>query len=502
VDHPDGLRDPGEYLDRLAELTGSAYVLVEKILEPGEELPTSWATAGTTGYDTLGLIDRVLTDPAGEAPLSAMDDVDYVELVHATKRQVADHSLQAEVRRIVRELPALEVGEDALRDAVAEVLACFPVYRSYLPLGREHLEEALSSARGWRKDLAPALDAVGPVLADPTQPAALRLQQTSGMVMAKGVEDCAFYRYPRLTSLNEVGGDPAWFSLDPAGFHDAMARRQQDWPAAMNTLSTHDTKRSEDVRARITTLAEAPQLWASTLEALLEAVPLPDHGFANLLWQAAYGAWPISRERLHAYAEKAMREAGDRTTWTDPDEDYERAGHAAVDAAHDDERVRSALAALDAELAEAGESNVLVAKLLCLTLPGVPDVYQGSELGDLSLVDPDNRRPVDFDAAEASLADGSNPKQALTARALRLRRDRPELFTAYTPLVAQGPAADHVVAYDRGGAVVVATRLPLGLARAGGWRDTTVTLTDGTTRRVADLLGDRPAVVLTPEELA
>ncbi|MDX6375248.1 MAG: (1-_4)-alpha-D-glucan 1-alpha-D-glucosylmutase, partial [Nocardioidaceae bacterium] len=470
VDHPDGLRDPGGYLDRLAELTGSAYVLVEKILEPGESLVGSWATAGTTGYDVLGLIDRVLTDPAGEPVLTNLSgSVDFDELVHTTKRAVADTSLHAEVRRIVRELPTTAPAEPDAVDAVAELLACFPVYRSYLPLGLEHLVAAVESARRHRPDLATALDALVPVLSDPAQPAALRFQQTSGMVMAKGVEDCAFYRYPRLTSLNEVGGDPSVFALSVAEFHAAMSVRQDEWPDAMTTLSTHDTKRSEDVRARIGAIAEAPELWADTLTALLEAAPVPDHGFANLLWQAAYGAWPISRERLHAYAEKAMREAGDRTTWTDPDEQFESAVHAAVDAAYDEPPVRAALAALDAELAAAGRSNSLAAKLLSLTVPGVPDVYQGSELGDLSLVDPDNRRPVDFDAAESSLADGSNAKQALTAGALRLRRDRPELFTSYTPLLAEGAAAGHVLAFDRGGAVTVVTRLPLGLAVRGGW---------------------------------
>ena len=498
VDHPDGLRDPADYLDRLAKLTDGSYVVVEKILEPGESLQPTWATAGTTGYDVLALVDRVLTDPAGEAALTALDPVDFPALVHASKRAVADTSLQAEVRRIVRELPPLSVVAE---DAVAELLACFPVYRSYLPLGVEHLALAFASARSRRPDLLSALDALEPVLSDPAQPAALRFQQTSGMVMAKGVEDRAFYRYSRLTSLNEVGGDPAVFTVSVDEFHDSMARRQAEWPQAMTTLSTHDTKRSEDVRARITVLAEAPDLWTRTLETMLEAAPLPDRGFANLLWQAAYGAWPLSRERLHAYAEKAMREAGDHTTWTDPDEDFERAVHAAVDAAYDDERVRGALDALDAELSEAGHANALSAKLLSLTLPGVPDVYQGSELGDLSLVDPDNRRPVDFDAAEASLAAGSNPKQALTARALRLRRDRPELFTSYSPLRAEGAAAGHVLAFDRGGAVTVVTRLPLGLTRSGGWGETTLALPDGTVQRVADLLDGAPAALLVLEEL-
>jgi (1->4)-alpha-D-glucan 1-alpha-D-glucosylmutase len=498
VDHPDGLRDPADYLDRLAKLTDGAYVVVEKILEPGEPLPSQWATAGTTGYDVLALVDRVLTDPHGEAALTELAPGDYAELVHETKRAVADRSLRAEVRRIVRELPDLPPPAAQLEDAVAELLTCFPVYRSYLPHGVEHLVVAFASARARRPDLLPSLDALEPVLSDPAQPAALRFQQTSGMVMAKGVEDCAFYRYPRLTSLNEVGGDPAVFSLSVAEFHDAMARRQAEWPDAMTTLSTHDTKRSEDVRARIAVLAEAPGLWERTLVTLLDAAPLPDKGFGNLLWQAAYGAWPITRERLHAYAEKAMREAGDHTTWTDPDEDYERAVHAAVDAAFDDEGVRGLLESLDADLAAAGRSNTLAAKLLSLTVPGVPDVYQGSELGDLSLVDPDNRRPVDFDAAAQSLRSGSNDKQALTARALRLRRDRPELFTTYTPVPAEGPAAEHVLAFDRGGAVTVVTRLPLGLQERGGWGETVLSLPGGP-RRVADVLGDAPVALLVED---
>ena len=383
VDHPDGLRDPGAYLDRLAALTGSAYVLVEKILEPGEELPSSWACAGTTGYDVLGVIDRVLTEPAGEPLLDQLSgSIDFAELTHDTKRAVADSHCGPRCAGSFASC-LRSTAWSSCEDAVAELLACFPVYRSYLPLGVEHLEVALASARARRPDLLPALDALEPVLSDPAQPAALRFQQTSGMVMAKGVEDCAFYRYSRLTSLNEVGGDPSVFSTTVAEFHEAMAARQRDWPDAMTTLSTHDTKRSEDVRARIAVLAEAPGLWERTLVTLLDAAPLPDPGFGNLLWQAAYGAWPMSRERLHAYAEKAMREAGDRTTWTDPDETYEAAVHAAVDAAFDDAGVRQILEALDADLAAAGESNALAAKLLSLTVPGVPDVYQGSELGDL-----------------------------------------------------------------------------------------------------------------------
>ena len=519
VDHPDGLRHPRAYLDELAGLTGGGYVLVEKILEPGENLPRSWATAGTTGYDALAHVDRVLTDPGGEEPLTELavslgTPADWRELVHGTKRAVADGILQSEVRRIAR-----DAGHDApdIHDAVAELLASFPVYRSYLPEGRAHLAEAFARARSHRPDLDPAFDRLEPVLSDPVHPAAWRCQQTSGMVMAKGVEDCAFYRYSRLTSLNEVGGDPGVFAMSVEEFHHAMAVRQAHWPQAMTALTTHDTKRGEDVRARIAVLAERPQRWAAALAELLGLVPVPDPGFGNLLWQAVVGCWPASPERLHGYAEKAMREAGDRTTWTAPDEPYEAAVHAAVDAALDDPKVHALVEELVAELADPGWSNAISAKVVALTMPGVPDVYQGSELWELSLVDPDNRRPVDFEHRArllASLPHGEPvpvsdvAKLQLVTVALRLRRDRPELFTSYDALPADGPTAEHVLAFDRGGAVTVATRLPVGLAAKGGWDGTTVALpagvfADAVTGRtfsgeapLAHVLSEHPAAVL------
>ena len=547
VDHPDGLRDPASYLDDLAQLTGGAYVLVEKILERGEALEPAWATAGTTGYDVLGLVDRVLTDPAGQGPLTALDarlrgaPVDWDGLIHDTKRAVADGILGSEVRRVVRDLPS-SVGEsssvpesssversrdhESLTDAVAELAACFPVYRSYLPAGREHLDAALADARRRRPDLAESFDLLAPVLGDPAQPAALRFQQTSGAVMAKGVEDCAFYRTSRLTSLTEVGGDPSEFSLSVDEFHAAMARRQRDRPLAMTTTSTHDTKRGEDVRARITVLAELPEVWAVALHRLLSLAPLPDPGLGNLLWQAVVGTWPASRERLHAYAEKAMREAGDRTTWTEPDATYEWAVHAAVDAAFDDDEVQAVLGDLVARVAGPGWSNAISAKLLALTMPGIPDVYQGSELWEQSLVDPDNRRPVDFDARREVLArvlggerpvltpsvdDPGHAKLLVTQAALTLRRHQPHRFTTYAPVAASGEAAAHLLAFDRGGALSVATRLPVSLA-ARGWGDTALHLPAGrwadllTGREYAgsppagELLADSPVALLLREE--
>lgn len=536
VDHPDGLRDPAAYLDRLADLTGSAYVLVEKILEGGERLPESWATAGTTGYDALALVERVLVDPAGVQQLGALDlalrgrdhlEQPWEDLVHERKLAVATGSLLAEVRRIVRELPDLVAAQPHMEEAVAEVLACFPTYRSYLPEGAADLDVALGTAHHRRPDLADAIGDLAGILRDPEQPAALRFQQTSGMVMAKGVEDSSFYRWSVLTSLDEVGGDPAHVSLTPAELHDELAWRQQHRPTAMTTLTTHDTKRGEDTRARITALAEAPSLWQGALARLQQLTPVPDPGFANLLWQAVVGCWPASdarddlRERLHAYAEKAMREAGDRTTWTDPDEAYEAAVHRAVDAASDRDDVRDVVEGVVAHVVDAGWSNALAAKLLALTLPGVPDVYQGSELWEQSLVDPDNRRPVDHalrgrllapleppTAAPSGVDDPGTAKLWLVTTALRLLRDRPELFASYDALVADGTAADHVLGFDRGGAVTLVTRLPLGLAARGGWHDTTVALPAGTWRDqrtgaavsgavpVTDVLGDFPVALL------
>jgi (1->4)-alpha-D-glucan 1-alpha-D-glucosylmutase len=528
VDHPDGLRDPKRYLEDLAALTGGAYTLVEKILEPGETLPSSWATHGTTGYDALALIDRVLTDPAGQKPLDALEakvrggEVDWPSLVFARKLEVANGILHAEVRRIAREVRAIDtsVPQTALEEAVAILLASFPVYRSYLPEGREHLEHALARARVEAQHVdSAAFDVLEPLLSDPWTPPARRFQQTSGMVMAKGVEDCAFYRWSRLTSLNEVGGDPSVFAVDVDEFHQAMAARHRDWPHAMTTLSTHDTKRGEDVRARIGVLAEIPDAWAESLGRLLELAPVPDPGFGSLLWQAVLGAWtpdhlPDLPDRLHGYAEKAMREAGDHTTWTEIDEAYEAAVHAAVDAVFESAQVRQVLAELAALVDEPARSNSLTAKLLSITMPGVPDVYQGSELWETSLVDPDNRRPVDFDHRAAVLAgeasDDAAVKLHVTRSALTLRRDRPELFTSYASLRATGPAADHVLAFDRGGAVTVVTRLPVGLAADGGWRDTTLHLPGGgwhdvltgtpATGGLADLLATHPVALLVRED--
>lgn len=539
VDHPDGLVDPGGYLERLAAETDGAYVLVEKILEHSatdhaEALPPWWETAGTTGYDTMAEIDRVLIDPAGEHALDALDEslraesglppaVSYADVIHGTKRMIADTIQVSEIRRLVRCLPEpIEGAEDAL----AEILACFPVYRSYLPAGREHLDAAAAEASARRPDLEGAISRLVPLLSDASLEVARRFQQTTGPVMAKGVEDTAFYRQTRLGTLTEVGGDPSVFSLTVEGLHRAFAARQSAWPHAMTALSTHDTKRGEDVRARLSVLSEIPGRWTEVL-AGLRGIATTGHGpFDSLLWQAIIGAWPATPERLHAYAEKAAREAAEATGWWDPDPVFEERMHDLVDAAFG--RAVAMVNSFVAEIRLYGWRNSLSAKLLQLTGPGVPDVYQGSELWETSLVDPDNRRAVDFAARRALLADldadfesGELPlvdesgaaKLLVTSRALRLRRDHPDLFTRYTPMTVIGEAAPHAIAFDRGGALAVATRLPVGLDRRGGWGDTMLLRHSGPTvdvltgRRyegavipLAELLSRYPVALLAKTE--
>ncbi|MHA7299924.1 malto-oligosyltrehalose synthase [Pseudarthrobacter sp. MDT1-22] len=543
VDHPDGLADPAGYLRWLKDLSGGAYVLVEKILEPGEELPAEFACEGTTGYDALADLDRLLVDPAGEAALDALDarlrsgePADYAAMILGTKRAVADGMLRSEILRLARLVPAFAdlsggLPVNVAADALAQVIAAFPVYRTYLPTGQEVLREACAAAARQRPDLADVLDALMPLLLKPETELGRRFQQTSGMVMAKGVEDTAFYRYTRLGTLTEVGADPSHFSLAPDEFHRRMAERQESLPLSMTTLTTHDTKRSEDTRARISVIAELPDQWAATLDTLRGLAPVPDGPFENLLWQAVIGVWPASRERLQAYAEKAAREAANSTTWTDPDEEFESRVKAAVDAVFDDARVATVIEDFVARTDRFAAANSLSLKLLQLTMPGVPDVYQGTEFWDRSLADPDNRRAFDFERRETALAAldaGTSPadfrdeatKLLVTSRALRLRRNRPDLFQGYRPVLASHAAADHLVAFDRGadgsrtggapGALTLATRLPVGLERAGGWRDTAVELStamrDELTGRthgpgpvpVAGILQQYPVALLAP----
>ncbi len=534
IDHPDGLRDPEAYLARLRDAAPGTWVVVEKILEGDEALPPTWPVDGTTGYDLLNHLGGIFVDPAGEAPLSTAytdftgESTDWEEVAHTKKHLVMGEVLAADLNRLTHLLVAVceasrryrDFTRHELHEVLAETIAAFDVYRTYVRPGQEpsaadeaHLSSAIKAAGGRRSDLDPELfELLGRVLrGDMEGPAAaallLRFQQVTGPVMAKAIEDTAFYSFNRLISLNEVGGDPSRFGVEPYELHEILASRQREWPSAMSASSTHDTKRSEDVRARISLLSEIPgdfarvaRRWASTNErhrtTLADATVWPDRNLEWLLYQTLVGAWPLSAERLLAYAEKATREAKVHTSWTNPDRAYDDAVRHFIEGILADDGFVAGLEAFVAPLLAPGRVNALGAHLLKLTAPGVPDLYQGSEVWDLSLVDPDNRRPVDFTARAAMLAqldhatlddinsgaDDGLPKLHVTRVGLDVRRRLPAAFGPdqagrYEALEPAGEAADHVVAFSRGGNVAtVVPRLVVGLDQRGGWGDTAVEL--------------------------
>jgi (1->4)-alpha-D-glucan 1-alpha-D-glucosylmutase len=520
IDHPDGLVDPAGYLVRLRSIAPNAWITVEKILETGEELPADWPVSGTTGYDAMREVNGVFVDPAQAAVFTDLyqrlsgDQRTLGEHVEAAKRMVVTELLLAETRRMSALVPDIPEANAAL----AEVAVAFEVYRSYLPEGVEHLDRALSRAAQRRPELKPALDQLGPRLHDPRDELARRLQQLTGATTAKGVEDTAYYRYARFVALNEVGGDPDQFGIPVEEFHRLQTIRQDRAPDSMTSLSTHDTKRGEDVRARLAVLSELPEDWGRFAEHFLSSTKIPNRAFGYFLAQSLAGTGPIERRRMHHYAEKAMREASDGTRWTEPDEAFEASVHAAVDAAYDEPVLREAWNELDALITGPGWSNALGQKLVQLTMPGVPDVFQGSEIWENSLVDPDNRRPVDFAARMALLGrvsdgrptvdDTGIAKLWITRQALRLRREHPDWFRSYQALKGVGSARDHIVGFDRGGAITLATRLPVRLAAAGSWGDTRLTLRRGYVDQLtgrsaqgeallAELLADYPVALLT-----
>ncbi|MEO5745918.1 MAG: malto-oligosyltrehalose synthase, partial [Terracoccus sp.] len=527
IDHPDGLADPSGYLDTLAEATKGTWVVVEKILEGEEVLPADWACAGTTGYDALLRVGGLFVDPAGAAPLDTLSTELLGErqsleaLVETSKRWVVQGMLATEVSRLVRLLAQVvpDADDASLRRAVVELLVAMDRYRAYARPGEAmtpDASEALAAAQsrataaaderdrdavGLVADIARGVDVAG---AAPGAGAArdefmVRFQQTCGPTMAKAIEDTAYYRYVRLTGLNEVGGDPSSFGTGTGEFHAFAAALATDWPHTMTTLSTHDTKRSEDLRARLFVLAERPEAWADWVRTARELVA--DRRSAEVdalteyfLWQTVVGAWPITDDRLGGYAEKAIRESKLHTSWISPDTAYESAVADLVSVMVTDPAVASHLEAWHAATSRETRANVLGQKLVQLTMPGVPDVYQGNELVDLSLVDPDNRRAVDYDERGSRLArldageapvDLSDEKLLVTSRALRLRRDEADVFigidTTHTGL-STGSA--HLVAFGRGrggrvDVVVLATRLAGRLADRGGWADDTVDLPEG-----------------------
>jgi len=471
VDHVDGLADPAAYLERLALAlrqagggAGVPWVVVEKILERGERLP-AWPVAGTTGYEFSAVADGVLVDPAAAGTFAERyrrltgTDPDPAALAVACKREWLLRDFGFEVAGVAGRLP----GDPAAnRAAVVELAAFLPVYRTYVAGRVSDADRAVVAMA--RDAAARRLDPAGRAALDRLvaalllespagAPAVRRFQQLSGPAMAKGVEDTALYRDTRLLARNEVGGDLGSFGRPVAELHAANAEREARWPASMLATSTHDSKRGEDVRARLAVLSERPERWWALAERWTGRLAGPagvDPADALILWQTMAGAWPLELGRCLAYMEKAVREAGLRSTWTEPDPGYERAVRELVEGAYADRRLRAELEELVAEIAPAGRVKGAGLALLRLTSPGVPDTYQGTETEQLVLVDPDNRRPVAFSG------DGSL-KFRVTRAALRLRRERPALFAGYRPLAAPG----HLVAFARGGdrLVVVVTRL-------------------------------------------
>ena len=521
VDHVDGLSDPGGYLRRLAEHFGG-WIVVEKILAPGEYPPASWPVAGTTGYDALREICGVFLAPEAEPVLTTLARehgvaTDVAEIDSQARGRAASELLRTEVRRIAALVPPEGdgfTGPRLVEEAVAELLTSFDVYRSYLPEGESAWARAVRTAAERRPDLQPLLKGIDrAVRAEPRGELARRVQQTSGMVVAMGTENTAFYRGTRFVALNEVGGDPAAFGVGVSDFHTAQSHREATQPHTMTTLSTHDTKRSEDVRARLAVLSEIPADFADAVRRWSPRAPLPEPSLDLLGWQTLLGAWPIEDERLVAYLTKAAREARLGTSWTDQDHEFEGRIRSWPDRLRADTDLHAEVRDFARSLQGPGWSNSLGQKAIQLLGPGVPDLYQGTELWDLSLVDPDNRRPVDHRARAETLsrieAGWSPPvdetgaaKLHLVRTCLRARRDL--CPTGYLPLWAEGPGADHALAFARTtrgsrepALAVVATRMPLTLADSGGWGETVLPLPSGP-GTWTDLLTGRP---VAPERM-
>jgi (1->4)-alpha-D-glucan 1-alpha-D-glucosylmutase len=485
--------------------------------------------AGTTGYEFLALVGGLFVDRAGEPALSRLHadftggPTDFRALTRETKRLVLRRALGSDLSRLTalwlevceRHRRHRDYTRHELHEALHETLACFPVYRTYVraetgEVAEEDVRrvtEAIDRAKAGRSDLDPGLfDFLADLLLlrirGPLEgELAMRFQQLSGPVTAKGVEDTAFYCFHRLVSLNEVGGDPGRFGTSIEEFHRDCAERAARSPRALLATSTHDTKRSEDVRARLHLLSEIPERWAEAVRRWSSRNErhrqggLPDRGIEYLLYQTVLGAWPIGLDRVLPYLEKAAREAKQHTSWTEPNPAYEAALKGFVEGALADDAFRTDLEAFVAPLVEPGRINSLSQTLVKLTAPGVPDVYQGTELWDLSLVDPDNRRPVDYGVRRRLLAelasatpetiwsrlDEGMPKLWVIKQALAFRQRRPDLFGpagTYEQVPVRGERAEHVVAFTRGREV--ATIVPrLVLRLDGDWLDTAVELEEG-----------------------
>ena len=510
VDHPDGLADPAGYLERLRE-QGVDRVWIEKILDPGERL-RDWPVCGTVGYEFLDDVCALFVDPDGKPTLTALweqvsgDRRSFAEIAHEAKLEQVQGPFRQDVERLARELGDTELpgGLDALAHAVASLT----VYRTYVdPIARrvDPQDRRAIEASGMDQEIAAML------LLEREAPASFvtRFQQTTPAIMAKGVEDTAFYRYCRLISLNDVGGDPSRFGIDVGWFHASCVERLERFPFNLLTTQTHDAKRSADVRARIDALSSMPDEWAAHVGRWFEITDsrrsggAPDDVERYFLFQTLVGAWPIAADRIEPYMEKALREAKRNTNWIDPNADWEDAVKRFVRSLYADPTFLAEFEPFARRVAAVGERASLGQLVLKLTAPGIPDMYEGDELAFRALVDPDNRRPVDFDWRQAMLRrlmggappDDETRKLFVTLRLLGLRARRPEPFAGTYEPVDAGPST---CAFVRGGEVLVAVAVrsgpPEGTVEVprGEWRDVlrSEERTFGSRTRVRDIVSD------------
>jgi (1->4)-alpha-D-glucan 1-alpha-D-glucosylmutase len=543
VDHPDGLRDPLEYLTRLRDRAPEAWIVGEKILEPGEYLRENWPIQGTTGYDFMHISGGVLLSPQGLQELTAVYQgflgkeasaglMDYFVMAHDKKINVSQEALGSDVNRLTTMFVEIcesnrdrrDYTQTEVRRAIRELAACLDIYRTYVVPERNeitdedrgHIAQATVCAKARRQNIDGDLfdflrDVLTMVVTGRRESEFVqRFQQFTGPVMAKGVEDTAYYCYNRLSGMNEVGGNPSGSGVSVAEFHAYNEKMQATHPLTMTALATHDTKRSDDVRARLAVLSEIPSRFGSTIQRWsrlnnafrIRTVTgsMPDANTEYLYYQTLIGAWPLTVERAQSYMLKAAREAKLQTTWVANNREFEDALMEFIARTMEHAPFMKDVEQFVDRVKFAGRINSLAQTLIKHTAPGVPDLYQGTELWDLSLVDPDNRRAVDYDRCRGFFNEirtmmGENvasrvmermddglPKMWVIHQALQLRRDRPEMFSAdavYTPLVVSGAKVDNVIAYMRGNAIAtIVPRLTMKVMDA--WRDTTVVLPEGT----------------------
>ncbi len=535
VDHPDGLRDPQQYFERLRRRAPDVWVIAEKILQPGESLRAEWPIEGTTGYEFLNVCNQLMMRPDGLQDLTGIyhafinEALEFGSLARNMKLNVERETLGSDVNRLTSLF--VEVCENnrdrrdytraEIRRALREIASCFTLYRTYVVPSRDQvtdedrneIDQAVAAAKLGRPDLDPGLmDFIGDVLAlrargELEAEFLLRFQQFTSPVMAKGLEDTTFYCFNRMIGLNEVGGSPDRNGLTLAEFHQYCAKMQAEHPLTMTTLSTHDTKRADDVRARLAVITELPARWRSAVSrwsrrnAQFKTGNYPDRNTEYFFYQTLVGTWPISAERMTAYMEKAAREAKQHTSWTQQNKEFEDALKNFVERTLASAEFIAEIETFVGLLLMPGRINSLAQTLLKFTAPGVPDTYQGSELWDLRLVDPDNRGPVDYESRSVMLAelksglaveeimrriDDGLPKLWLVHCALKLRQERPEWFgkcAHYAPLEVSGPKSEHVIPYIRGQSVIAC--VPRWSATLGGrWGSTSVDLPEGRWKNV------------------